>query len=148
MVANNGLAIYIGNTLYGDGQSPYNAINYPVASQANTLCATLSAQDVGYRYPKMVSCKLMGQYLYIVMASSTRGLSIPEFAVLTEPPGTPCPAGTFSTNANPTATCTLCPAGTYSTGIAMTSATDCVNCPLGQYATGMGGSSASVCVTC
>lgn len=151
MVANNGLAIYIGNTLYGSGDTPPTgspAFTYPVASQANTLCATLSAQDVGYRYPKMVSCKMTGQYLYIVMASSTLGLTIPEFVVLTSPPGTPCPAGTFSTNFSPTVSCTLCPTGTYATGTGMTSASDCVNCPLGQYATGMGGSSASVCVTC
>lgn len=149
MVANNGLSIYIGNTLYGTGTTPsVTPVSYPVQTQTNTLCASLSPQDTGYRYPKTVSCKMTGQYLYIVMATSTLGLVLPEFAVLSSSPGTPCLPGTFSSNTMPTIDCSLCPAGTYSTGTGMTSADACTNCPLGQYATGMGGSSQSVCTSC
>jgi len=149
MVANNGLSIYIGNTLYGTGTTPsVTPVSYPVQTQANTLCASLSPQDTGYRYPKTVSCKMTGQYLYIVMATSTLGLVLPEFAVLSSSPGTPCLPGSYSSNTMPTIDCSLCPAGTYSTGTGMTSADACTNCPLGQYATGMGGSSQSVCTSC
>lgn len=147
----DGIQIYIGNTLYtpsGSKIANSTGYSYPVSTSLNTLCYTVDASTQGYRQPLSATCQMSGRYVYIVSTNTNKILELNEIVVLGQPACTLCPAGTYSVNTIPNTECSLCPGGTYSTGSGMTSKSACTICPLGTYSTGMGSTASSVCTTC
>jgi len=124
----NNILVYIGNFSVNNPSFSYRSgteYSYFTTPSNNTLCYTGKVEDRGYRLPLWISCKMYGQFLYIV--SSTTALGLSEIVILGQPPCTLCPPGTYSHSTTPNTMCTNCPVGTYASGSGSSSCTACAS---------------------
>lgn len=131
----NTVKVYVGDFLVNNPSSQYTTpsstvtgYSYFTSSPTNTLCYTGSTTDQGYRNPLWVSCKTSGLYLYIVTTPACQTLA--EIVVLSQPPCTLCPPGTYSHYNTANTQCTNCPVGTFSN---ISGASACTTCPTGTF---------------
>ena len=126
----NGLQVYIGDTLVGVKYPTTTSTQFPIGAY-NNLCYSGGSADQGYRIPSNIPCKNSGRYLYIV-GLSTEYLNLQEVIVLGEPACTQCPGGTYSFSTIPTTSCSNCPSGTWSPA----GSSSCSLCSIGKFSLG------------
>jgi hypothetical protein len=142
------LLVYVGNTLHAFNNArttTTTSFPYPIATQANTLCAIEPSAKTGYRNPTVLRCAASGRYVYLVHNNPDyAGFSVYQIIVLGQTVCPLCQPGTYSYDTIPTVKCSQCPAGTFQTGSGMSF---CATCPSGTYQTGLGMTSASRCIS-